>query len=106
MIRFDACEELQAFAEAVNAPVATSFMAKGAIPSSHPLSIGTVGVEKRMIWFAFGIEESDLVICIGLDMVEYTPSFWNPNADIKIISIDASAAEVDTHFIPILGYGW
>ncbi len=102
VIRFDACEELQAFAEAVNAPVATSFMAKGAIPSSHPLSIGTVGLKAHDL-VAFGIEESDLVICIGLDMVEYTPSFWNPNADIKIISIDASAAEVDTHFIPILG---
>jgi acetolactate synthase-1/2/3 large subunit len=102
VIRFDACEELLAFAEAVNAPVATSFMAKGAIPSSHPLSIGTVGLKAHDL-VAFGIEESDLVICIGLDMVEYTPSFWNPNADISIISIDASAAEVDTHFIPDVG---
>jgi len=102
VIRFDACAELQAFAEAVNAPVATSFMAKGAIPSSHPLSIGTVGLKAHDL-VAFGIEESDLVICVGLDMVEYTPSFWNPNADINIISIDASPAEVDTHFIPEIG---
>ncbi|WP_240514056.1 acetolactate synthase large subunit [Paramylibacter kogurei] len=102
VIRFDACDELLAFAEAANAPVATSFMAKGAIPSSHPLSIGTVGMKAHDL-VAFGIEESDLVICIGLDMVEYTPSFWNPNADIRIISIDASPAEVDTHFIPDIG---
>ncbi|GLQ33924.1 acetolactate synthase [Amylibacter marinus] len=102
VIRFDACDELRAFAEATNAPVATSFMAKGALPSSHPLSIGTVGLKAHDL-VAFGIEESDLVICIGLDMVEYTPSFWNPNADVRIISIDASAAEVDTHFIPEIG---
>lgn len=98
VIRFDACEELVAFAEAANAPVATTFMAKGAIPSSHPLSIGTVGLKAHDL-VAFGIEESDLVICVGLDMVEYTPSFWNPNADLKIVSIDASPAEVDEHFI-------
>lgn len=98
VIRFNACDELVAFAEAANAPVATTFMAKGAIPSSHPLSIGTVGLKAHDL-VAFGIEEADLVICVGLDMVEYTPSHWNPNADMKIVSIDASAAEVDTNFI-------
>ncbi|MEM7243485.1 MAG: acetolactate synthase large subunit [Pseudomonadota bacterium] len=98
VIRYDACDELVAFAEAANAPVATTFMAKGALPSSHPLSIGTVGLKAHDL-VAFGIEEADLVICIGLDMVEYTPSFWNPKADEKIVSIDASPAEVDAHFI-------
>jgi acetolactate synthase-1/2/3 large subunit len=102
VIRFDACDELVAFAEAANAPVATTFMAKGAIPSSHPMSIGTVGLKAHDL-VAFGIEEADLVICVGLDMVEYTPSFWNPNADIRIVNVDASPAEVDTHFIPEIG---
>jgi acetolactate synthase-1/2/3 large subunit len=102
VIRFDACDELVAFAEAAHAPVATTFMAKGALPSSHPMSIGTVGLKAHDL-VAFGIEEADLVICVGLDMVEYTPSFWNPNADIKIINVDASPAEVDTHFIPEIG---
>jgi acetolactate synthase-1/2/3 large subunit len=102
VIRFDACKELVAFAEAANAPVATTFMAKGAMPSSHPLSIGTVGLKAHDL-VAFGIEQSDLVICVGLDMVEYTPSYWNPNADIKIINVDASPAEVDTHYIPEIG---
>ena len=102
VIRFDASEELIAFAEAANAPVATTFMAKGALPSSHPLSIGTVGLKAHDL-VAFGIENSDLVICVGLDMVEYTPSYWNPNADLKIINIDASPAEVDAHYIPEIG---
>jgi acetolactate synthase-1/2/3 large subunit len=94
VIRFDASDELIAFAEAANAPVATTFMAKGALPSSHPLSIGTVGLKAHDL-VAFGIENSDLVICVGLDMVEYTPIYWNPNADLKIINIDASPAEVE-----------
>ena len=41
VVRFDASEELVAFAEEINAPVATTFMAKGCIPSSHALSLGT-----------------------------------------------------------------
>jgi len=102
VIRFDACEELVKFAEAANAPVATTFMAKGAMPSSHPLSIGTVGLKAHDL-VAFGLEEADLVICVGLDMVEYTPSYWNPNADVKIVNIDATPAEVDTHYIPEIG---
>lgn len=102
VIRFDACEELVKFAEAAHAPVATTFMAKGALPSSHPLSIGTVGLKAHDL-VAFGLEEADLVICVGLDMVEYTPSYWNPNADVKIVNIDATPAEVDAHFIPEIG---
>jgi len=102
VIRFDACAELQAFAEAANAPVATTFMAKGALPSSHPMSIGTVGLKAHDL-VAFGIEEADLVICVGLDMVEYSPNYWNPKADIKIVNVDASPAEVDEHYIPEIG---
>ena len=102
VIRYDACDELLKFAEAINAPVATTFMAKGAIPSSHPLSIGTVGLKAHDL-VAFGIEESDLVLCIGYDMVEYEPSHWNPHEKVKIIHIDGSPAEVDTHYIVELG---
>ena len=48
---------------------------------------------------AFGIDEADLVICIGYDMVEYDPAYWNPKHDKKIIHVDCSAAEVDTNYI-------
>jgi len=98
VIRFDASEALVEFAEAINAPVATTFMAKGAIASSHPLSLGTVGLKAHDL-VAFGIDEADLVICIGYDMVEYDPAYWNPNHDKRIIHIDGSPAEVDTNYI-------
>ena len=102
VIRYDAAEELVKFAEAANAPVATTFMAKGVLPSSHPLSIGTVGLKAHDL-VAFGIEEADLVICVGYDMVEYEPSHWNPNAQEKIIHIDGSPAEVHTNYIVEIG---
>lgn len=98
VIRHDASDALIEFAETINAPVATTFMAKGVIPSSHPLSIGTVGLKAHDL-VAFGIDEADLVICIGYDLVEYDPAHWNPNHDKRIIHIDGSPAEVDTNYI-------
>ena len=98
IIRHNASDELVEFAEAINAPVATTFMAKGVMPSSHPLSIGTVGMKAHDL-VAFGIDEADLVICIGYDLVEYDPAHWNPNHDKKIAHIDGSLAEVDKNYI-------
>jgi len=98
VIRHNASEAIVSFAENINAPVATTFMAKGAMPSSHPLSVGTVGLKAHDL-VAFGIDESDLVICIGYDLVEYDPGHWNPNHDKPIIHIDGSPAEVDRNYI-------
>ncbi len=98
VIRHGASDELVAFAESINAPVATTFMAKGAMPSSHPLSLGTVGLKAHDL-VAFGIDEADLVICVGYDLVEYDPAHWNPGHNKKIIHVDGSPAEVDTNYI-------
>ncbi len=98
VIRGFASGELVDFAEKLNIPVATTFMAKGAMPFSHSLSLGTVGI-KDMDYVASGFEKADLVICIGYDLVEYNPANWHPNRDKKIIHIDATPAEVDAHYM-------
>jgi len=98
IIRHGASEALVEFAEAINAPVATTFMAKGVMPSSHPLSLGTVGLKAHDL-VAFGIDEADLVVCVGYDLVEYDPAYWNPTHDKPIIHIDGSPAEVDANYI-------
>jgi len=98
VIRGSASGELVAFAEKLNIPVATTFMAKGAMPFSHSLSLGTVGIQD-MDYVASGFEKADLVISVGYDLVEYSPAKWNPNGDKKIIHIDATPAEVDAHYV-------
>jgi len=98
VIRSKASDKLVHFAEQVNIPVATTFMAKGVMPASHPLSLGTIGMKsKDFVNYAF--EAADLIICIGVDMVEYHPELWNPNKDKKILHIDRRPAEVDQHYI-------
>ena len=98
VIRSGASESLVTFAEVLHIPVATTFMAKGAIPFSHELSLGTIGL-KAKDWISFGFEKADVVICIGYDMVEYHPEQWNPDCCKLIVHIDISPAEVDEHYI-------
>ena len=94
VVRQGAAESLRSFVDVLRLPVANTFMAKGLIPFTNELFLGTIGLKARDIpWFAF--EKADCVICVGYDMVEYHPDMWNPNADKTIIHIDAQPAEVD-----------
>ena len=102
IIRAGASASLVSFAEVLHIPVATTFMAKGAIPFSHELSLGTVGLKAKDL-VSFGFEKADVVICVGYDMVEYHPEQWNPDCCKTIVHIDASPAEVDEHYIVEVG---
>src|SRR4030095_16460011 len=102
VIRASASDSLVAFAEALRIPVATTFMAKGAIPFSHELALGTVGL-KGKDWVSFAFEKADVVICVGYDMVEYHPEQGNPDCCKSIVHIDVSPAEVDEHYIVEVG---
>ena len=102
VIRAEASESLVSFAEVLHIPVATTFMAKGVMPFSHELSLGTVGLKAKDL-VSFGFEKADVVICIGYDMVEYHPEQWNPDCCKCIVHIDASPAEVDEHYIVEVG---
>ena len=98
VIRGNASETLVDFAEKLNVLVATTFMAKGAIPFSHPLLLGAIGLQAHD-YVAFGFDKADLVICVGVDMVEYHPRLWNPDRDKMIVHIDENPADVAAHYI-------
>ena len=98
VIRADACNAFVDMVEKLSIPVATTFMAKGVLPSSHELSLGTVGLQAQD-YVSCGIDRADVVICIGYDMVEYHPYLWNPDNKHKIVHIDSMPAEVDEHYI-------
>ncbi len=102
VLRARASEELVAFAEALGVPVANTFMAKGVIPFSHELSLGTVGLQSHD-YVSCGFDQADVIICIGFDMVEYHPYLWHKEKDKKIIHIAEEPAEVDEYYILELG---
>ena len=102
IVRANAADMLVEFAEKLNISVATTFMAKGVIASSHPLSLGTVGLQAHD-YVSCGFDRADVIICIGYDIVEYHPYLWHKTRDRKIIHIDTRPAEVDASYIVASG---
>jgi acetolactate synthase-1/2/3 large subunit len=87
-------DALVRFAEALNLPVATTFLGKGVFPDDHPNSLGTIGFMVRD-YANFGFDEADVVVAVGYDLVEYAPDRWNPRRDKRILHIHRTVAEVD-----------
>ena len=67
----DAHAELLAFAEALNAPVLTTFKAKGLVPDTHPLGAGVLGRSGTPVasWL---MNESDLLVVVGASFSNHT----------------------------------
>ncbi|MEP0913449.1 acetolactate synthase large subunit [Leptolyngbya sp. GB1-A1] len=99
-IRAHASEALTRFASELNIPVANTFMGKGVIPYQHPLALWSVGLQQRD-YINCGFDYTDLVICVGYDLVEYSPKRWNPTGDTLIVHIDMKPAEVDSSYTPL-----
>jgi acetolactate synthase I/II/III large subunit len=99
-IRARASEALTNFATQLNIPVANTFMGKGVIPYMHSLALWTVGLQQRD-YISCGFDRADLVIAIGYDLIEYSPKKWNPDAQIPIVHVNLTPAEVDSSYVPI-----
>ena len=97
VIRSGSSDGLVVLAEALNIPVVTTFMAKGVLPGSHRLFLGTAGLQANDYSFC-GFKQADLIICVGYDMVEYHPYLWRRD-EHKLLHIHFSPAEVDEHYI-------
>ena len=89
-----ACQELKALAEAMQIPVVATLLGKGCFPSSHPLSLGPVGMHGSK-YANMAMTECDLIIAAGArfsDRVTGKLDEFAPNA--KVIHIDIDPAEI------------
>ena len=94
VINADATEELINFAEKLNAPVATTLMCRGAIPSEHRLNTGMIGMHGSNASNILATK-CDLIIALGArfsDRVISDKEFIN---NAKVIQIDVDPAEVN-----------
>lgn len=98
-IRDQASDAVTQFATQLNIPVANTFMGKGVIPYTHPLALWAVGLQQRD-FITCGFDNTDLVIAIGYDLIEFSPKKWNPYGQIPIVHIAATPAEIDSSYIP------
>ncbi len=98
-IRRRASKQLRMFCEATGIGVLSTFMAKGCVDKDAPYCLFTIGLGQKD-YVADAIDDSDLVITLGYDMVEYHPRLWNPRYDKNVIHIDFLPAEVDRYYHP------
>lgn len=98
-IRKRASKQLRLLCEKTGIGVISTFMAKGCVDMDADYCLYTVGLgtKDRM---NFAIDEADVVLALGFDMVEYHPRLWNPGKTKTIIHADFLPAEIDEHFHP------
>ncbi len=91
----DACEEVAAFAELIDAPVCDTLMGKGAFDGRSDRYTGMIGMHGTKT-SNLGVSQCDLLIALGArfsDRVIGNPKKFAENA--KIIHIDIDAAEIN-----------
>ena len=99
-----AADALLALVRKLRIPVTHTFMGKGCIDYRDPHNLGAVGLQRPGADLAAipQLAEADLVVTVGYDLVEWSPSLWNPRRDKEIIHIDSTPAEIDGHYLPAL----
>ena len=100
-IRNNCAEAVTEFANRLKIPVINTMMAKGIIPFDNKYSMWTIGIPQEDYVDKI-IEEADLVITIGYDIVEYSPAKWNITGDIKIVHIDTRPSHINKLYQPIV----
>ena len=100
-IRKRASHRLRALIKNLGVGVINTFMGKGSVSSNDEHSLFTIGLGSGD-YNNLAIDESDLVIAIGYDLVEYSPSAWNriEKGQKNVIHIDYTPAEVDRNYLP------
>ncbi len=100
-IRKRASHRLRTLVENLGVGVINTFMGKGSVSSNDEHSLFTIGLGSGD-YNNLAIDESDLVIAIGYDLVEYSPSAWNriEKGQKNVIHIDYTPAEVDRNYLP------
>ncbi|AHF58325.1 acetolactate synthase AlsS [Spiroplasma eriocheiris] len=83
-------------------PVVETFQAAGVISRElETCFYGRVGLFKNQPGDIL-LDQSDLVIAVGYDPIEYDPVVWNHDKKSKIIHIDEVIADIDNYYQPEL----
>ncbi len=99
-IRKRAAQQLRRLAQKTGIGVINTFMGKGAMAMDDPHCLFTMGLGSGD-YNNLAIDDSDLVISVGYDLVEYAPAAWNRvrKDERTIIHLDFWPAEVDRDYL-------
>ena len=97
--RNNASDALRDFSSKLRIPVINTMMAKGIVPYTSEYSLRTIGIPQRD-YQDKAMEQADLIIAVGYDIVEFAPSRWNSRGKHKIIHIDANENHINKLYQP------
>jgi len=95
IIQSGATEQVVAFAEQTETPIAMTLLGLGGIAANHPLNLGMMGMHGEA-WVNTAIQEADLLLAFGMrfdDRVTGNLKTYAPNA--KKIHIEIDPAEIN-----------
>jgi acetolactate synthase I/II/III large subunit len=95
IIQSGATEQVVAFAERTNTPIAMTLLGLGGVAASHPMNLGMMGMHGEA-WVNTAIQEADLLLAFGMrfdDRVTGNLKTYAPHA--KKIHIEIDPAEVN-----------
>jgi acetolactate synthase-1/2/3 large subunit len=94
VISSNASDELVRMSDLLMAPVATTFMGKGAFPENHPLSVGSIGMHGNPAANRL-MSECDVLLAVGTRFSDRATANLDTFAsDAKKIHVDIDAAEI------------
>jgi acetolactate synthase-1/2/3 large subunit len=91
VLRAEARDEVRALAELIEAPVATTYMGKGAIADDHRLALGCACDEAAFQELLAG---ADVVLCVGTELGAETTGQYSLRFSGRLIQIDADARRI------------
>ncbi len=97
----DACEEVMELSQLLQAPVDTTLMGMGVVPSTYDLCMGPLGMHGRMSAL-HAMNEADLIISVGSRFSDrtYSQKSRMKSPDGKVVHIDLDAVEFNKHRHP------
>ena len=97
-----AADELKAFVNHMNIPVAHSLMGKGALPDDHPLTLGMTGFWGTQ-FINEACREADVILGLGTRFKEADCSSWYPEYTFaippsRLMQIDIEPSEIGRNY--------
>lgn len=84
-------------------PVVETYQAAGVVSRDleQQSYFGRIGLFRNQVGDQL-LQQSDLVIAVGYDPVEYEPRNWNKEGNLRIVNLDTLPAQIDNHYTPIM----
>ncbi len=105
----EAWDELRAFAERWDVPVATTLLAKGVLAEDHPLALGGFGYAGTR-WATEGLlgGQVDVLLVLGADLTQRNTMYWSPRLvpRVAMVHVDADPEMIDRTYpveVPVVG---